>query len=1343
MQAQGNNGFDCCIAICGCGDDLLADSDILRKAVAQADDGENSKGWFHGFQTKGVFKNADILSVHRASAEDPTASGQLGTETLRASKDPFNAGTTFSVVFRRRVLGRAVGVATLDIECATEEEYWLLVHGFSLMKAKCDKAAAAEAETAATEQLPAFATDALKQVEALWTTGRAFVAAKAQKEPEDPVMKLFEPSSLDPWRMLWLGSRGAGGLGKGAMRLPPSRFLGWASAGTQIWARLHMAGLAVKCVYSWDLSKIILKVRCPEWRLEEMAEKMHLKLRRHDGSMRRFKISHRDCFPEKSNGSLFSSGDRQHIIDHIVKSKIRDGGAELDENTPLGEHIVQSFPLHKEAALESLRHSWVTFWKTEQVGEIPRPWSIYSTPWRETLYRLLAGTSGMWNKALSQPLDQISEYYGEGVGFLYAYTAFYTRWLITPSIFGFIVFVFQLKERRLDHWLCLPYAVFIMVWVSFMLAYWRQKQSALAYRWGVLDYEIEETERPQFRGEPVYDETTGEVRKVFPAWKRSLRYMVSVPLLGVLIVLILSIMVTIFSTQDRLLSEYASGIRSFDFSPIASGGPIHTAASLTLNQSSLHHLAALPTPSNTTSSAPINFSFSAAGDPTFWVIAIFYPSLYGIVIYLSATIVDFLSIKLNAFENHRTQSTYLNRLILKVFSFRFIAVFTNLYFYTFNPNQNAGNSYIRVALMVFCLLTVGTWGEAFMDACLPSLYQRVMMYRQRHHVSSANRMLYRAKEHDDAQGNAKADLIGRKELYIEQARSKVWEQANQVSYTTYSAYASLVIQLGLIIFFSAIFPLAPLIAFANNVFMLRLHAYKICFTMQRPLSQKSSGMGVWEDVLQIMSVIGVLTNLALFGFTSEVLRENLQVLGSVGIAVLLFVFEHVMLFFKYWLYTSVPRVPARIHRLIGYDRASLSKHKDEKRKTKFGRATMQGGFKSPDTDAEGAVPLLAPLDELNDQSQFIDIDLDPQVAGGRPTEMTRGNSDDDKSDSPLLVRRERFSTRHGLGSPSKVDRRLSTERLANMENQLPTRDARSDSESSLDTSDSDNYELARSSRPSRSALAEIKNSPDEKRTRDSIATRLKKFQIRRQEMDNQMVHTRPALDQMDGVPSYELTSTATPLPSRTEELEEEPPVARDLPPLSRKSIMAMLGWRVEAAVDAEPENNINAIAPVSTDSKLETAERLSAPAPQRTIRQLNAGTVTPSTGSRASAPTKLEAVKSPVKSPPAVVKGPSVAMKTPVKEASVVKTTSAIKTTPVVKAPLTARKDATSPPTSSKRVVPRKVVVRSPSPEDPRAAIRKKLADAKRDQISVKATTAKPRDTANNPFSFVAELPPL
>ena len=83
--------------------------------------------------------------------------------------------------------------------------------------------------------------------------------------------------------------------------------------------------------------RVILKLRCPNWRLEEVAERMHMKLRRRDGLIKRFKVSRRDYFINPgSNGTIFKSSERQQIIDFIVRSNIKDSGSELDEGTELG-----------------------------------------------------------------------------------------------------------------------------------------------------------------------------------------------------------------------------------------------------------------------------------------------------------------------------------------------------------------------------------------------------------------------------------------------------------------------------------------------------------------------------------------------------------------------------------------------------------------------------------------------------------------------------------------------------------------------------------------------------------------------------------------------------------------------------------------------------------------------------------------------------------------------------------------------------------------------------------------------------------------------------------------------
>ena len=147
-------------------------------------------------------------------------------------------------------------------------------------------------------------------------------------------------------------------------------------------------------------------------------------------------------------------------------------------------------------------------------------------------------------------------------------------------------------------------------------------------------------------------------------------------------------------------------------------------------------------------------------------------------------------------------------------------------------------------------------------------------------------------------------------------------------YNNYHDYSSIIVQFCFVLFFACVFPLAPLIALINNTLLLRLSAYKVCYTRQRPIALKSAGLGVWEDVLQVMSVLGILTNCGIMGYTSSVLRTRLTpIIGTAGLVVALFALEHSILLLKYWLSAAVPRVPIGVQRAQARDRRSLGRRK--------------------------------------------------------------------------------------------------------------------------------------------------------------------------------------------------------------------------------------------------------------------------------------------------------------------------------------------------------------------------------------------------------------------------------
>ncbi|RYG67325.1 hypothetical protein EON64_07705, partial [archaeon] len=894
-----------------------------------------------GYKRKGRFEDLEILALHPATKEDPTSPGMLGTEALRRSKDEYNAELTFSVIVADAAGGGrgVLGYSSVDIECEDTEMYFIMLKGFSELLKEAQLRRGDDDNAAGNRSHNSIGRDMWKQI---WQSAKHTLTSSTKiTPPPPPLQQLFAPShTLDISRAWRVGggffsasspvkrggrgeSAGSAGCGVGAPpSLPIAQFLGWNSAGTQIWARLKLAGLDVKVVYSYDLYRVILKLKCPAWRLEQMAEQMRIKIKTRGGYMKPFRVSRRDSFiPYGAMGNIFRSSERQQVIDYILRSKICDGGAELDEHTELGKFIVQRFPLHMYSRLQEIRHGWVTFWKRETPGQVAPGFSPFSSSYAETLQTYATSVQYFFANILTQPLDNIAEYFGEGVAFYFAFMAFYTRWLVFPSILGVCVFAVQVTTGQSDHILCAIYAVLVMVWICFMLAFWRQKQSALAYKWGVLDYEVEETERPQFRGEYFEDDLTGEVHKHYPMYKRFLRYLITIPVIAAAIFVILLIMLTVFYSQDRLYNDYVHA-KNIDLAPSL---PV---ISSSIQQAASHVIYAMSTDStNSTMLERRTISLDEFSDPEFWSVTFFYPSLYGILVSILNHVFEAIAIYLNEFENHRTQTTFINRLILKVFCFQFITIFTSLYYYLFFT-KNHEAAYTRISVTIFSLMTVGTWWNLVMDIYIPQLYHRTLLYRMRANIATHNRRIYAARELADAQNMAPEELeekVEKRVRYLDQARSKCWEEALYRKYNNFTDYTTLVIQLSYILFFSAIFPLAPLLALLNNIILIRCHAYKICYTRQRPIATKIGGIGIWSNVLQILSMLGVLTNCALFGLVSEPIRQLAKPIGDIGLAIALFIYEQVILLFKYWLHTQVPSVPPAVRRAQIRERKSVSR----------------------------------------------------------------------------------------------------------------------------------------------------------------------------------------------------------------------------------------------------------------------------------------------------------------------------------------------------------------------------------------------------------------------------------
>ncbi|KAA0171600.1 hypothetical protein FNF28_00533 [Cafeteria roenbergensis] len=560
---------------------------------------------------------------------------------------------------------------------------------------------------------------------------------------------------------------------------------------------LRRAGLKAKRVRSLNRRKWLIKVRAPEWRLEEEAERLRLRMRRRDGGWSKFRRSIRHAFavalpwderPGASvdeaaltaliaaRGSLFHSSDRQTLIHHILRSSVREGGAELGSHTPLGAFVVQMFPLHMMARLRALRNDWLSIWRPEAaLAELDR---IGPAPADDT------------------PLDRIAAYFGETVAFYFAWLEFYTQWLVFPALVGAALFVAQVWYGTVDvTWVPL-FSLFMALWSTLFLEFWKRRNAELAHRWGVLNYEHEEVTRPQFRGTWRRDSVTGEVFRVYRTWRRLMKYLVTVPVVMACTGAVVVFMILLFTTRDAILvgieaaacdrgdvapdspmcqrgasagslwqpavdwgilttaqaGSTVTAVLGADAGNAAVGWAIRTSASAIVGSASTGRaaLAALGLASSPGGALPAGprralgangtnsdegesggllgigslsalgvESFeewiSRSGDMEWWLAMLLPPVAYGFLIPIFDFAFGRLAFRFTDWENHKTESLFRNHRIAKVFVFRFVNSFISLFYYAFSPSS----SLLQLTVQLASFLLAGQLWNTFLEVVFP------------------------------------------------------------------------------------------------------------------------------------------------------------------------------------------------------------------------------------------------------------------------------------------------------------------------------------------------------------------------------------------------------------------------------------------------------------------------------------------------------------------------------------------------------------------------------------------------------------------------------------------------
>eukprot|EP00002_Diphylleia_rotans_P018600 TRINITY_DN359_c0_g6_i1.p1 TRINITY_DN359_c0_g6~~TRINITY_DN359_c0_g6_i1.p1 ORF type:complete len:691 (-),score=174.98 TRINITY_DN359_c0_g6_i1:495-2567(-) len=278
---------------------------------------------------------------------------------------------------------------------------------------------------------------------------------------------------------------------------------------------LRAAGLVFEQAESRDRDEIFVRIGATQERLEKEAERMELVLPLNANETvlstgaAAFTVEQKDEFRgdnfDDPSKPFFRSSKRQQIIISIIASKYTDGGAGLDYRGLLHKKkVLHFFPLHDFEALKELDDEWAGLDQFKSIQNLPR--------------------------ILEQPIDKVRDYFGEYVAVYFAWLGFYTKCLVPLSLFGFIVLIVQIADE-VDNVLVPVYCIFLSLWATFFLEFWKREQATLAWRWNSAGVEEDEPVRPNFQGEKKVSRITGEEEIYYSPLKRAAKLAVSYPLI--------------------------------------------------------------------------------------------------------------------------------------------------------------------------------------------------------------------------------------------------------------------------------------------------------------------------------------------------------------------------------------------------------------------------------------------------------------------------------------------------------------------------------------------------------------------------------------------------------------------------------------------------------------------------------------------------------------------------------------------------------------------------------------------------------------------------------------------
>lgn len=255
--------------------------------------------------------------------------------------------------------------------------------------------------------------------------------------------------------------------------------------------------------------------------------------------------------------SLFKNIERIRLLTSFIYTQINlNSLMEADV-------LVAHFPFH---------NSWMLFGKEarklENVPEEERMMKLITCEIKEQDSNVIT-LAQTWRTSIVKqkvPLGRIRNYFGEKIAMYFEFLREFQVSLAFPAVVGFVVFVLQ-RVYEVSHPVVQTanalFCVFITIYATVFLEYWKRRESALSVIWGTTEYEKLEIARPQFKGSLRRSPITDDMEEIYYPERSRFKYFI---LSGVFSIGIICIILAIVAALIILKSKDYMIMNGYNYS---------------------------------------------------------------------------------------------------------------------------------------------------------------------------------------------------------------------------------------------------------------------------------------------------------------------------------------------------------------------------------------------------------------------------------------------------------------------------------------------------------------------------------------------------------------------------------------------------------------------------------------------------------------------------------------------------------------------------------------------------------------------------------------------------------